>query len=130
MNNKVEYWINIAEYDLQTAKALLKTSRFLYVGFMCHQTIEKALKALIARNCAEGELPPKIHDLVKLAVKGNLYNIMTDKQQDFIYKLNPLNIDSRYPDYEYNITESITEESYEELIVETEELLCWIKAQL
>ncbi|WP_330636719.1 HEPN domain-containing protein [Acutalibacter sp.] len=28
------------------AKAMLETKRFLYVGFMCHQTIEKGLKAV------------------------------------------------------------------------------------
>ncbi|HNT28701.1 MAG TPA: HEPN domain-containing protein, partial [bacterium] len=41
---KTAYWFEIAEYDLETARAMLKTKRYLYVGFMCHQTIEKALK--------------------------------------------------------------------------------------
>jgi HEPN domain-containing protein len=34
-----------ADYDLDTAKAMLQTERYLYVGFMAHQAIEKALKA-------------------------------------------------------------------------------------
>ena len=42
---KVSYWLDLAEYDLDTAKAMLKSRRYLYVGFMCHQVIEKALKA-------------------------------------------------------------------------------------
>jgi len=46
INAKIEYWIEIAAYDLATAKALLETKRFLYVGFMCHQAIEKILKAI------------------------------------------------------------------------------------
>ena len=45
VNEKVEYWIDISEYDLETAEAMLQTKRFLYVGFMCHQAIEKILKA-------------------------------------------------------------------------------------
>ncbi|MCL2740413.1 MAG: HEPN domain-containing protein [Oscillospiraceae bacterium] len=80
--NKTQYWLNIADYDLDTAKAMLKTGRYLYVGFMCHQTIEKALKAIIARDCAENEIPPKIHDLTKLALKANLLDKMSEKQQD------------------------------------------------
>jgi len=42
--------MDLAEYDIETAKAMLQTSRYLYVGFMCHQTIEKALKAVISKN--------------------------------------------------------------------------------
>lgn len=34
--DKVEYWVDLAEYDLETAKALLESKRYLYVGFMCH----------------------------------------------------------------------------------------------
>lgn len=48
MDEKVNYWIDLAEYDLETAKAMLDTKRYLYVGFMSHQTIEKGMKAVIA----------------------------------------------------------------------------------
>ena len=130
MNEKVEYWIKLADYDIETARAMLNSTRFLYVGFMCHQTIEKALKAVISRDCAEGEIPPKIHDLSKLAVKANIFDIMTEEQQDFIEDLNPLNIESRYPEYKDEIAAGLTKENCGELIVKTEELLCWIKEQL
>lgn len=35
------YWFESAEYDLQTAHAMLDTQRLLYVGFMCHQAVKK-----------------------------------------------------------------------------------------
>lgn len=41
MDGKVTYWIEMSDYDLETADAMLLTGRYLYVGFMCHQTIEK-----------------------------------------------------------------------------------------
>ena len=48
---KAAYWLDGAEYDLQTARAMLEARRLLYVGFMCHQPIDKALKAvLVARD--------------------------------------------------------------------------------
>lgn len=47
MDEKVKYWIELSDYDLETAEAMLKSRRFLYVGFMCHQTIEKAFKAIL-----------------------------------------------------------------------------------
>jgi len=67
-SEKIEYWLELADYDLDAAKVMLNGEKYLYVAFMCHQTIEKAIKAVIARDCAEGEIPPKKHDLYNLKV--------------------------------------------------------------
>lgn len=82
MNEKAAYWIDLAEYDVDTAKAMCDTKRYLYVGFMCHQTIEKALKAIIADQAENN--PPKIHNLSKLAQKGMMYDDLSDSQKDFL----------------------------------------------
>jgi len=103
MNESVKYWLDIADYDIETAKAMLKTGRYLYVGFMCHQAIEKAFKAVIARDCADGEIPPKIHHLLKLADRTGLFNKMSTEQQNFIKDLNPMNIEARYPEHKEQI---------------------------
>jgi len=74
MNESVKYWLDIADYDIETARVMLKGGRYLYVGFMCHQVIEKALKSVIARDCADGEIPPTIHHLLKsLQERRNCY---------------------------------------------------------
>ena len=130
MIDSVKYWLDLTDYDIKTAKVMLDGGRYLYVGFMCHQVIEKALKAVVARDCAEGEIPPKIHDLSKLAVKAKLFDLMSEKQQDFIEDLNPLNIEARYPEYKEDIAAGLTKENCRELIKGTEEMLCWIKEQL
>ena len=83
MNNKVKYWTDIAEYDLSAANALLKTKHFLYVGFMCHQTIEKILKATFVTKFPN-ETPPYTHKLIKLAELTYLYEKMSQEQKDFI----------------------------------------------
>lgn len=36
MTDKVRYWVELSDYDLDTAQAMLETRRYLYVGFMCH----------------------------------------------------------------------------------------------
>ena len=41
---RVKYWIDIAEYDYDTAEVMLKSGRRLYVAFMCHQVVEKCSK--------------------------------------------------------------------------------------
>jgi len=125
-----EYWIELADYDIETAKAMLQTGRYLYVGFMCQQSIEKAFKAVIARDCAEGEIPPKIHNLLKLSQKAGLFTLMSETQTDLIDELNPMNIEGRYPEYKQKAAEAISKEGAPKLIAETEALLCWIKEQL
>lgn len=37
--DKVKYWAEISDYDLDTAEAMFQTKRWLYVGFMCHQPL-------------------------------------------------------------------------------------------
>jgi HEPN domain-containing protein len=96
---------------------------------MCHQAIEKSLKAIIARDCEEGQIPPKIHDLSKLAIRANLLDKMTEAQRDFIDDLNPLNIEARYPEYKDTVSAVLTEEQSKALVAGTEEMACWIKAQ-
>lgn len=130
MSEHVEYWFESADYDIETAKAMLQTTRYLYVGFMCHQTIEKAIKAIIARDCEKDEIPPKTHDLSKLAIRANLMDVMTEEQRNFIEELNPLNIEARYPEYKGQIVKTLTLEKCKSIIAETEALLCWIKEQL
>ena len=130
MKENVEYWLSIADYDIETAKAMLNSGRLLYVGFMCHQTIEKALKAVLSRDCEEGEFPPKIHNLFKLAQQADLFELMSDLQQDLVFELNPLNIEVRYPEYKKQIDAGLTKESCRKLFKATEGLLCWIKEQL
>jgi HEPN domain-containing protein len=50
MDKIVEHWIERSQYDLDTAKVMLATGRYLYVAYMCQQSVEKLLKAIIARQ--------------------------------------------------------------------------------
>lgn len=77
--DKTGYWLDSAEYDLETARAMLETKRYLYVGFMCHQTIEKALKGVLVFRNPEGELP-YIHKLARLANLSGVSGGMTQEQ--------------------------------------------------
>ena len=42
---KVQFWLDVVAEDLDLAEFLLKSGRWLYSAFMCHQVIEKVLKA-------------------------------------------------------------------------------------
>jgi len=97
MDNKVKYWIELSDYDLKTAEAMLTSKRYLYVGFMCHQTIEKILKAYFTK--VKLETAPFSHSLSYLAKKSGLYKSFYNNQKDFIDQIEPLNIEARYPSH-------------------------------
>ena len=128
MNDKVIYWIEMSDYDLETADAMLVTGRYLYVGFMCHQTIEKILKAYWS-NCLE-EVPSRIHSLSRLAEKTGIDQDLSEEQLDFIDRLEPLNIEARYPSYKERLMKSLSKEYCQQLLKETKELQQWIKNKL
>ena len=127
MNDKTRYWLEIAEYNLETAKAMLDTGRYLYVVFMCHQVIEKGLKAVIAGTGVE---PPYIHNLAKLAERAGLYNGLTNEQKNTLAALDPLNIQARYPEEKDRVFATLSQERCRTILNQTQELYDWIKATL
>jgi HEPN domain-containing protein len=127
LNEKTAYWLEIADYDLETARAMLETGRYLYVGFMCHQVIEKTLKAAIASS--EG-LPPKIHRLRRLAELAGLYERMSEDQHHHLNILEPLNIEARYPSEKNRIGSELSADRCWSIVKQTQELCEWIKTML
>lgn len=128
MDDKVTYWVEMSDYDFDTANAMLATKRYLYVGFMCHQVIEKILKAYWSSVLEEP--PLKIHSLSRLAEKSGLDKYMSANQLDLIDELEPLNIEARYPSYKDRLMKSLTEDRCKDLIKQTDELRIWIKSKL
>jgi HEPN domain-containing protein len=128
MDDKVKYWLELSDYDLETALAMLKSKRYLYVGFMCHQTIEKIFKALYTSK--KMETAPYSHSLSYLAKKGEFYDTFSDYQRDFIDQIEPLNIEARYPSHKERLLRSLTHEKCLEIIKYTKELQQWIKMKL
>jgi len=128
MDEKVKYWLELSDYDLETALAMLNSKRYLYVGFMCHQTIEKIFKAYY--TSLKSETAPYSHSLSYLAKKGEFYEKFTEDQKDFIDQIEPLNIEARYPSHKERLLKSLTHEKCLEIIEQTKELQQWIKEKL
>ncbi len=126
--SKADYWIDLAKYDLDTAKAMNDSKRYLYVGFMSHQVAEKALKAYYVK-CMDNN-PPYTHNLTLLAEKSGIYDEMTDEQKDFMDFLEPLNIEARYPTTKEKLLAILNDEKCKELIKKTEGMLEWVMKKL
>jgi len=122
---KIDYWVDLSDYDLESAGVMLSGKRYLYVGFLCHQTIEKILKGCYTK--LKEETPPFTHDLPYLAVKGGFYDLFSQGQKEFIDEIEPLNIKTRYPDYKKEVAKGLTYERCVELLEQTKILQQWIK---
>jgi len=123
MDRIVAHWIERSEYDLDTAKVMLDTSRYLYVAYMCQQAIEKILKALIAQLGKEN-FP--IHNLNRLAEISLISNELNSDQFNFLAELTPYHIEARYGDYKESLSEIINKEKAEQVYKKTREIYEWI----
>jgi len=94
MEETVKQWVEHAESDLESARALMNSRRNVHALFFCQQAIEKALKAVYVFK--KRELPPRIHNLTRLAELAEL-----SADQARIRRLahfSSFYIQSRYPD--------------------------------
>ena len=125
---KIQYWIELSDYDLETAEAILQTKRYLYVGFMCHQVIEKIFKAVYSMR--KSGIPPHVHKLVSIARQGDFYDFFSDEQKEFVDQMEPLNIKTRYPDYKKELAKILTEAKCTEILENTKNFQSWTKKKL
>ena len=128
MNERANYWLELSDYDIITAQAMLETQRLLYVGFMCHQAIEKILKAYCSEKT--NEQPPYTHNLTRLAEISGISQLLSPGQFELIDTLEPLNIEASYPSYKERLLKSLTKSRCDELITQTKQLQKWIKMKL
>ena len=119
-------WLKQAEYDMETAEYMFDGGRYFYTVFMCHLSIEKALKGLYQERLKE--IPPKVHNLIYLIEKINLKlpNIL----YNVVYTLNRISVPTRYPEDLHRILNDYNMGKTKELLSQSIEVLQWLKAKL
>jgi len=125
---KIEYWRKLSNKDLEVAEDLLPLKHYLYVVFMCHQAIEKIMKAYYVKQI--NDTPPFIHELIILASKGGFYDSFSEEQKQFIRRLAPLNIRTRYPEYKGLIYKQLSQSVCKQILEQTKQLHQWITEKL
>lgn len=119
-------WILQAEYDYETAKFMFDSGRYFYAVFMCHLSLEKALKGIYHKKI--GKIPPKIHSLNYFIEKLNLNP--TEENQKFFDSMDDAGIATRYPDSLKIISQNYKKKNTLDIINKTREILEWIKEEL
>jgi HEPN domain-containing protein len=123
MDKIVEHWTERSQYDLDSAKIMLDTGRYLYVAYMCQQTVEKMLKAIIAQ---QGKENFPIHNLNRLAEIAKISKELNSEQFNFLAELTPYYIEARYGDYKESLAEIIDEKKAQQVYKKTREIQKWL----
>lgn len=132
---KFSYWEDIAQYDLETARAMLASSRYLYVVFMCQQSLEKLVKGLFVMFC--GSEPPRSHNIAQIfkqVLESGDYEFKNDagfigkydKCNEFFIKLLAYYIAERYPSYKEKLSQAVDQQEAAEVLARSEEVFEWL----
>jgi HEPN domain-containing protein len=124
-NEHIKYWIGLAEDDLESAIINFEHCKYNWSLFISHLVIEKTLKALYVQY-TDNNLPPKTHDLIKLAKLSNLE--LENTIIEFFYTLNQFNLEARYPDYKNKISKITNKEFTSSILEEVFKVFKWLKS--
>lgn len=125
---KVAYWVDIAEYDLETAKSMLASHRYLYAAFMSQQALEKALKAAYLARTEELE-PARTHNLTFLLGAIGVSDVPSGVFA-LAARLSAYYIEARYPNYKEKLSQLVDEAEARKLVLETEEAFVWLRSRI
>ncbi|MEK6794934.1 MAG: HEPN domain-containing protein [Spirochaetota bacterium] len=121
----IQNWLRLAEYDLTTARSMLKEGRYLYVAFTCQQAVEKALKAIHVKN--KKNTPPYTHNLAKLIHEAG---IESPPNTIFIEELTSYYLESRYTEEIDAVEARLTKDVADEILKHAEELFSWLRMKI
>ena len=125
MADRPEEWLKQADYDIDTAEFMFSGGRYFYAVFMCHLSIEKALKGLFKERLKEE--PPKVHNLVYFLNKIGIRP--SEDIGRFVIKLNEASVTTRYPDDIGKLQKDFSQAVVKDILSKSKETLEWIKAQ-
>ena len=100
-------WLDRVKYDIDTADAMFSTGRYIYAVFMCQQSLEKCLKALMAAK--DIEILP-VHNLRRLA---EIASVIAEINPNDLIKIDFLSqyyLNARYKEDIEELSSQITDE--------------------
>ena len=124
----VKKWLDQVHEDISAAECLFMGGHWLYVGFLCHQAIEKALKAYYMAT--HDDDPRYTHSHSKLLEDCGLIDQISPEHLRLIDFMVPMYIKARYPEQKIAAVRSLTKETCEHIITTTKELTLWIEERL
>lgn len=121
----IKFWLQSSADDIDTAKTMLTAGRYNYAMFMCQQSLEELLKAIIIIQT--NEQPPFIHDLINLSKKINLE--IPGPIREGLRSINPHYIVARYKPQRFDPT-VYNKVSAKKTIKTAQEIIKWFTKEM
>jgi len=127
IEDHIQYWLDSAAHDWDTAESLFSTGKHDWCLFIGHLVLEKILKAIFVQD-NDNKLPPKTHNLIKLA--ENTHIDLTEEQKIFLDEVNDFNLEVRYPQFKNAFHKKCTQPFTERYFKQIESTVKWLKSQI
>ncbi|MDR0518985.1 MAG: HEPN domain-containing protein [Clostridiales Family XIII bacterium] len=126
---KYEYWLDIAQYDLETANVMCSGGRWLYVVFMCEQAVEKLVKGLYTLYIDDNV--PKTHNISSLVrtFEDKLPDAVSPDKFILFEDLRSFYLNGRYADFKQKLSASTDEATAKNYLNQTKEVFAWLLTQ-
>lgn len=118
----IDYWLNMAQDDIEAADILFENKKYWQALFYAHLSLEKTLKAHVTR--ATKDIPPKIHNLPRLAEIASLD--LTQEQLNILQDIDTFQMEGRYPRL---YQPKVTRNEAKVLLVQAKEIRGWLTQQ-
>jgi HEPN domain-containing protein len=125
LSDTYEQWYFQSDYDLETTEYMLQSGRNTYCVFMCHLSLEKALKGLYFKRTKV--FPIKTHNLLYFVEQITLE--ISSGNLEFLGKLNQLSIVTRYPENLQKLMRLYSTKQVERILQQSKLIQQWIKQQ-
>jgi HEPN domain-containing protein len=123
----VQIWMDRVEYDFETARAMLKTGRYLYVVFMCQQAVEKTVKAILA---FQGKAIKPIHHISRLSAHAGILHEFDQETLTFVESLSGYYLNARYKETIDALSRVIGRKEAKEYLNKTNRLVTWLTQKM
>jgi HEPN domain-containing protein len=127
IKDHIQYWLDSAEHDWDTAENLFSAGKYDWCLFIGHLVLEKILKAIFVQD-NDNKLPPKTHNLIKLAENTRL--VLTEDQLLFLDEINDFNLEVRYPQFKNEFHKRCTQAFTERYFKQIERTAKWLRSQI
>lgn len=125
ITKKVETWLALAQEDLDFAEEVLQNKkRPHYAAHLCHQSIEKLIKAIVQAETSS--VPQFTHNFKLLCKQGKLE--LPENRMQWLMDLMPHYLGTRYPEDILKLKKRYTQVFCEKLFQETKEFFQWLKS--
>lgn len=123
MKRKTRAWMEVAESDLSAAESLFRKGYYLHTVFLCHQSVEKFLKALVQERT--NEIPKFTHDFALLMQQSKI--TFTANVEESILRLAPHYLGTRYPEEIAKFREYYDRAFARKCLEDTKRIVRWLR---